>query len=221
LLLLTGLGGSGARDVGRVIAGAQPITKGAVLVNGRPLPAGQRKAFARAGIGFVPEDRKREGIFPDLSVEANIAIGDLGSVAKLGTLNRRKVRQQALELIDLLQISPATPTLLARQLSGGNQQKVLFARWLFLGAHTWLLEEPTHGIDVGSRETIHRLLEEYAAAGGAAVIVSRERGEFLGLCHRTAVFWHGELTAILPRGTPESAIELIASGADPRPSSLK
>jgi ABC-type sugar transport system ATPase subunit len=151
-------------------------------------------------VGFVPEDRKAEGIVPELSVEMNIALGNLRRVSRPWRLSRRRIRDQALRLMDLLDIRPRIPAMPAGHLSGGNQQKVLLAKWLAGDSCVLVMEEPTHGIDVGAKAEIHRLIRRFAAEGGTVVLVSMEVAELLELSDRIGVFREGRLVDVLPRG---------------------
>jgi ABC-type sugar transport system ATPase subunit len=213
IVALTGLLGSGATGFARSVAGVCHYQEGEVLIGRRRVRPGNPASAVSAGLGFVAEDRKAEGIVPELSVERNIALGSIRSLSRWGWLSRRGLRQQALEYIDALDIRPRAPAMPAGNLSGGNQQKVLLARWLASGASVLVLEEPTHGIDVGAKAEIQELLRRYAVDGGAVVLVSREAAEYLGLADRVGVFRAGSVTAVLPRGTSEREIAAHTHGA--------
>jgi ABC-type sugar transport system ATPase subunit len=212
ILALTGLVGSGATSFARAAAGARPYDRGEVSVDGQRLPPGDRAAAAAHGLGFVPEERKVEGIVPELSVERNIALGAIENVSARGWLSRRRMREQARTFMSTLDIRPRIPTMPAGNLSGGNQQKVLLARWLASKSAVLVLEEPTHGIDVGAKAEIHALLRRYAGDGGALVVVSRETAELLDLADRIGVFRNGRLVDVLPRGTTEHEIAAATHG---------
>jgi ABC-type sugar transport system ATPase subunit len=213
IVALTGLLGSGASDFARSVAGVRPYRDGEVLIGRRRVRSGSRASAVSSGLGFVPEDRKAEGIVPELSVERNIVLGSIKSLSRWGWLSRREMRKQALQYMRALDIRPRAPTMPAGNLSGGNQQKVLLARWLASGATVLVLEEPTHGVDVGAKAEIQELLRRYAADGGAVVLVSRETAEYLGLADRVGVFRAGSITKVLPRGATEREIAAAAHGA--------
>jgi ABC-type sugar transport system ATPase subunit len=213
IVALTGLLGSGATGFARSVAGVRRYRDGEVTIGQRRVRPGSPASAVSSGLGFVAEDRKAEGIVPELSVERNIALGSIGSFSRWGWLSRREMRRQALKYMVALDIRPQAPTMPAGNLSGGNQQKVLLARWLASGASVLILEEPTHGIDVGAKAEIQKLLRGYAADGGAVVLVSRETAEFLGLADRIGVFRGGSITTVLPRDTSETEIASHAHGA--------
>jgi ABC-type sugar transport system ATPase subunit len=210
LTALTGLVGSGADTVARVAAAAERYEAGTVAIAGQHVAPGDRRQAVKLGIAFVPENRATDGIFPDLSIEKNIALSSLAGVSRRGALSRRLMRRQARQYIERLDIRPPTPTLAAGKLSGGNQQKVLLARWLASGATVLITEEPTHGLDVAAKAEIHEVLRQFAAAGGSVVIVSLDIAEYLGLPTDVAVFRAGELVATLPGNATPSEIQSVA-----------
>lgn len=212
VVLLTGTDDSGARTTGRVLAGLSRLSAGQVYLAGRAVRSGRRHAFMRAGVGYAPEDRKRTGIFPDLSVEANIALGRISAAARFGVVRKKVIRARARELIEALDIITESPTATARLLSGGNQQKLLVARWLFANADAIVLEEPTHGVDVGAIAAMHGILREAAEAGRTIVIVSREAAEFLTISDRTLVFWNGTTVKAVGAGASKDEVELAMAG---------
>lgn len=210
---LTGLLGCGASDFARSIAGVTRFRSGRVRVgDGTALRPGDRAFATKQGLGYLPEDRAGEGIVPELSVEQNIALASIGSVSRRGVLSRRRMREQARRYIELLRIRPPDPTVPVANLSGGNQQKVLLARWLASGAEVLVVEEPTHGLDVGTKPDIHALLFAFAADGGSVVLVSTELAEILRLSDRTAVFRNGRVESVLPRGSSEKEITARSVG---------
>lgn len=209
---LTGLLGSGASAFARSVAGAVYRVSGEMVANERRLRPGDRAGATTAGVGFVPEDRKVEGIVSELSVEQNIALASIRSVSRWGWLSRARIRRQAEHYISLLDIRPPDPNVPAANLSGGNQQKVLLARWLASRARVLVTEEPTHGLDVRSKPEIHRLLQRFVLEGGSVVLVSTELGEILGLSDRIGVFREGRLIDVLPRGASEEEVTARAVG---------
>ena len=212
IVALTGLVGSGATSFGRAVSGARRYHGGEVHVAEGRLPPGNRATAAARGVGFVAEDRKVEGIVPELSVEKNIALGAIENVSRFGWVSRRRMREQARRLMAALDITPRIPGLPAGSLSGGNQQKVLLARWLASRSSVLVLEEPTHGVDAGAKSEIHALLRRYAADGGAVALVSRETAELLELSDRVGVFREGRLVALLPHGATEHEIASYTHG---------
>lgn len=209
---LTGAVDSGARTVVRAVGGAEEIA-GTVEVDGAILVPGSPRAARRLGVAFVPEDRQREGLVLDGSIAVNIALSALSKICRRGFVQRRPLLRSTMELVERLRIKP--PTLLApvRMLSGGNQQKVLLARSLFSDARVLAIEEPTHGIDVAAKREVHRLLRDYAAAGGCVLLFSSEVEELVALCDRLVVMRDGVVATVVeqPGGAPrENAAELAA-----------
>lgn len=212
VVLLTGTDDSGVRTIGRVLAGLSRLTAGQVHLAGRAVRSGRRPAFMKAGVGYAPEDRKRTGIFPDLSVEENIALGRLSSASRFGIVRKGVIRARVRELIRALDIVTENSATMARQLSGGNQQKLLVARWLFANSESIVLEEPTHGVDVGAIAAMHRILRDSAEAGRTIVIVSREAAEFLTISDRTLVFWNGTAVKSVSADASKDEVELAMAG---------
>jgi ABC-type sugar transport system ATPase subunit len=193
---LTGLLGAGAEAVARTLAGARADSC-RISIHGREVILRTPGDALAAGVAFIPEDRKQEGIFGALGVKENVSISSLRAVSRWGVLRRRELERRAEDYVEKLgirTIGVATP---AGSLSGGNQQKVLAARCLATGARVLVLHEPTHGVDVGAIRQIHALLREFVAAGGAVVVASGEVAQLLDLCHRVAVFRDGELVKTL------------------------
>lgn len=215
---LAGLMGSGRTEVARAIFGLAGGA-GQIEVAGRPLRRGDVRASVGAGIAFVTEDRRHEGLFLERPIRESLSIVDLDSVCRLrpfGWLDNTAERQLTRELA-------TTVGLTARggldagggSLSGGNQQKVVLAKWLSRQPQLIILDEPTRGIDVGAKAEIYRLLVEFAHAGSAILLISSEMEEVLGLSHRVGVMHDGRLAGILDRSqaTQEAVIRLATGGA--------
>lgn len=215
ILGLTGLAGSGAVDTLRCLAG---LGGGKVVadVAGRRVRLSSPAAAVAAGIGFIPEDRKGAGLVLAQSVASNMVLAHLGSVSRTGWLLRGRRREIAETYRDRLSIRCSHVDQQVEELSGGNQQKVLIAKWVHAGAPILLLEEPTHGVDVGARQAIHRQLLDFAAAGGAVVVLSSEPDELTTLCHRIAVFYAGGLADVVDGPTADPGrLTALLTGADP------
>lgn len=193
---LAGLEGQGQRDIVRALTGLATAARGTALKYGRkaprPLPASVVGA-ARSGVGFIPEDRKSEGLFPSLSIERNIGLGMLGGVSIVAPA--RIDRQRVSSLMREMNVRARDETQLVSSLSGGNQQKVMIGRQLASGADVLLIEEPTRGVDVGAKAEIYRLLRAFADKGGAILMTSSELTEHLGLCDRILVVREGAIVA--------------------------
>lgn len=218
ILGLAGLIGAGRTESLRAIFGLDPIASGEVRtveVSGRDhCLAGGTGERIRNRIGMVSEDRKGEGLALNLSVSENLVMSSPRTVSKLGWVRSSSVRASAQRWIDSLSIRSATPTLPIRNLSGGNQQKVAIARLLQMEAEVFLLDEPTRGIDIGSKVEIYRLMDRLAAEGKAILFVSSHLPELLGVCDRIGVMSRGELTGLRPVSEwSEHSIMLAATGS--------
>ena len=209
---LAGLRGAGRTELARCVFGADRRDGGTVRVGGREVPANSPGAAIAAGIGFVTEDRKREGLILNLSVRENVTLAGLARLARLGLVARGRERERVGRLTERLRLKAAGQAAEARTLSGGNQQKVVLAKWLHTDARVLILDEPTRGIDVGAKREIYRLLREIAAGGAAVLVISSELPEVIGLCDRVLVMHEGRIAGELPGGTTEEAIMTLATG---------
>ncbi|WP_353843840.1 sugar ABC transporter ATP-binding protein [Brevibacterium sp. RIT 803] len=194
---LAGLLGSGRSETVKAIYGALDTSAGSVAVNGAPIRRQSVPAALKAGIALLSEDRKSEGIVPELSVRDNIVLGILSRVATAGVLSRKKIDELVDTYIDRLGIKVASPRQLISELSGGNQQKVLIARWLATQPSVFLLDEPTRGIDVGAKQEVQALIDELADRGMAVVLISSETEELVAGSESVIVLRDGEISEIL------------------------
>jgi ribose transport system ATP-binding protein len=190
---LAGLVGSGRSEILETIYGARRATAGTVTVDGRRLRAGSVRAAVSAGVGLCPEERKSQALLLDEAVYRNISVASLTRFARGGFLSRSAERQSAEQLTTALDVRPAGVERAARTLSGGNQQKVVLARWLLRECRVLLLDEPTRGVDVGARSEIYALVRRLADDGVAVVLVSSEVPEVLGLADRVLVLRDGQV----------------------------
>jgi ribose transport system ATP-binding protein len=190
---LAGLVGSGRSEILETVYGARRATGGQVRVGGRAVPAGSVPAAVAAGVGLAPEERKSQGLLLDEPVYRNVTLSTFGRFARGPLLDERAERGAARRQLEALELRPADPDRQARTLSGGNQQKVMLARWLVHGCRVLLLDEPTRGVDVGARAEIYELVHALAASGAAVVVVSSEIDEVLGLAHRVLVVADGRV----------------------------
>ena len=210
---LAGLVGSGRSELARAITGADPIDSGTIAVDGAKRHIRTPADAMAAGMAFLPESRKDDGLFLELSLAANTTFADLGSVAsRLGVLRLPVERGRTRTLLESLSVEPPAPSARAKSLSGGNQQKVLFARWLFRNPHVLILDEPTRGVDVAARAAIHRLINKLAAEGTAVLLISSEIEEVLGLAHRVLVMRRGSITREFSADPPMEAVMEAAFG---------
>lgn len=196
---IAGIVGAGRTELVRAIAGADAVQSGTVTVHDRQLKPGSCIDAIEAGVVLVPEDRKAQGVVLDMSIADNIALANLDSVAGGGGFIRPgRVRDVAKEACKILTVKGRVEQP-ARTLSGGNQQKVVIAKWLERHPHVVILDEPTRGIDVGARESIYDVIVGLAAKGMAVIVVSSELEEVLGLSHRVMVLSRGRQMGVLDR----------------------
>ena len=199
ILGIAGLVGSGRTQLLRLIFGADRKQAGQIYVNAKPANIDSPAAAVRQGIGLLTEDRKSEGLLLQQSLAMNLTVADLGAVSWLGWLRKRAERSVAGRWIERLHIRSRDAAQDVDELSGGNQQKVLLARWLHRDCQVLLLDEPTRGVDIGARADLYVELEALAAAGKALVVVSSDLRELMMLCDRIAVMSAGSLAATFER----------------------
>ena len=194
---IAGLTGSGRHDVAPLLFGALPRNGGEVTVCGKALPSGRPDAAAGHGVALIPSERKRLAALAGLSALENLTLADVGHNASGGRLRRRKERADVREWMKRFDVRPLKPDAPMWTLSGGNQQKVILARWIKLAPKLLLLDEPTQGVDVGAKEQIYELVEEAAEAGLAVVTCSSDTDELERLCDRVLVFQRGRISTEL------------------------
>ncbi len=212
ILGFAGLMGAGRTEVARAIFGADPIEAGEILVDGKPVRIRSPQDAVRAGIGYLSEDRKHFGLATGMDVRNNIALATLKRfTGAAGVLRDGAMRQTAQGYIKQLAIKTPSDTQEARLLSGGNQQKVVIAKWLLRDCPILIFDEPTRGIDIGAKSEIYKLLNALAAQGRAIIVISSELPEVLRLSHRIAVMCEGRLTGFLPPGAPQQDIMRLAT----------
>ena len=190
---LAGLVGAGRSEILETLYGARRPSAGTVTVAGSQLRRGSVPAAVRAGVGLCPEERKSQGLLLDQAVYRNVTVSTMGRFARFGMLDSRAERRRAEEVTSSLDVRPAGVERLVRLLSGGNQQKVVLARWLLRECKVLLLDEPTRGVDVGARAEIYALVRSLADSGVAVVVVSSEVEEVLGLADRVLVVREGRV----------------------------
>jgi ribose transport system ATP-binding protein len=191
---LGGLVGSGRTELLRLIYGLDQPDEGEVLVEGEVLPAGRPGTAIRRGLGLAPEDRKSQALVLDWSQTKNVTLADLSRFQRL-LLNIRSERARAREELRKLNTVPDDPDRVVRLLSGGNQQKVVLARWLLHECRVLLLDEPTRGVDVATKAEIYRIISDLAKSGLGVLVVSSELEELVGICTRILVMREGEIVA--------------------------
>jgi ribose transport system ATP-binding protein len=209
ILGFAGLMGAGRTEVARAIFGADKRESGEILVHGKPVQINTPKDAVTAGIGYLSEDRKHFGLALGLDLRDNIAMASLPRFGnRLGVIDDAELGTTADDYIKTLSIRTPSARQEVRLLSGGNQQKVVIAKWLLRDCDILIFDEPTRGIDVGAKAEIYKLLQSLAAQGKAVIVISAELPEVLRLSHRIAVMCEGRLTGILPGG-PDTSQEQI------------
>lgn len=196
---MSGLIGAGRTNVARAIFGTDPATAGTIKLDGKPVTIKTPDEAMALGIGYVPEDRKEHGLVLEMSIADNITLPILARFARLGWLNQGQALVQAKESSQQLEVKMTGVDQKAQQLSGGNQQKVVLAKWLGTKPRVLILDEPTRGIDVGTKAAVHRLMSNLAAEGIAILMISSELPEILGMSDRVLVMREGHLTAEFSR----------------------
>ncbi|ADD43356.1 sugar ABC transporter ATP-binding protein [Stackebrandtia nassauensis] len=196
---MAGLVGAGRSEVARAVFGVDDYDSGAVTVAGTPLRRGNPRAAIRAGLAFVPEDRRREGLLVEESVGRNIALVLRRKLANWGLIRRRDEDALAAGWARTLQITARDLDVAAGTLSGGNQQKAVIAKWMATDPRVLIIDEPTRGIDVGTKTEVHRLLDELAGRGLAILMISSDLPEILGMSDRVYVMSEGRITRELAR----------------------
>jgi ABC-type sugar transport system ATPase subunit len=212
---LAGLVGSGRTEVARSIFGADHFDRGEILIEGQTVTITSPRDAIRRGIGLVPEDRKQQGLVLGLAVRENITLPSLGGLVRLGFVQLGEEQEVARRFVDALRIR--TPSLEQKvvNLSGGNQQKVVIAKWLALRPKVLILDEPTRGVDVGAKAEVHHLIAELAAQGVAVLMISSELPEILGMSDRILVMREGRIVADVDRdGATQESIMRYATGVD-------
>ncbi|WNN46307.1 MULTISPECIES: sugar ABC transporter ATP-binding protein [Winslowiella] len=197
VLGIAGLVGAGRTELLKLIAGIDSKTSGRVIVDGKAVNNLNVRSAIRAGIGLVPEDRKKEGIIKERAVKMNVALPSLGNFTRSGLLKKNKLNQVALDVMTDLNLRPLNIEKPIGTLSGGNQQKVIIGRWVVADTKVFLFDEPTRGIDIGAKSEIYNLIEKLARQGKAIVVVSSEMPEIIRISDRVLVMREGKITTEL------------------------
>ena len=210
---LAGLVGAGRTELASVLFGLTSADAGEILLDGRPVSIDSPQAAMRHGLAYVPEDRRRHGVVPELPVAQNITLAAHRRVFPRGWLDAGAECRMAEEFIARLGIRTAGPDATAATLSGGNQQKVAVARWLAVQPRVLILDEPTQGVDIGAKAELHRLIRELAAGGLAVILISSDLPEIIGMSDRIGVMRGGTLVEVLPGGAAAPTVMAAALGA--------
>ena len=213
---LAGLVGAGRSEIARAVFGVDPYDAGTVTVAGTRIPAHSPQAAIKAGMAFIPEDRRRQGLVTDASVAENIAAVIRRNLTSAGLLTRARENRAVEPWAARLEVKTNALDAPAKTMSGGNQQKVVIAKWLATKPDLLIIDEPTRGIDIGTKAEVHRLLSELAGQGVAILMISSELPEVLGIADRVLVVCEGRLTADLPRtdATPERVMHAATASQE-------
>ncbi|WP_119070164.1 sugar ABC transporter ATP-binding protein [Aggregatilinea lenta] len=196
-----GLMGAGRTEVARAIFGADSVDSGEVYVEGKKVNIHHPRDAVRHGIGYLSEDRKRYGLTLDMDVETNVVLASLRKFLEwTGVVNRSKIHAVAAHYVDALSIKTPSLQQKVKNLSGGNQQKLVIAKWLTADTQILIFDEPTRGIDVGAKSEIYKLLNDLARQGKSIIMISSELPEILRMSHRVIVMCEGRITGELPIG---------------------
>ena len=214
VLGLAGLVGAGRTEVARAIFGADPIDSGEIVLDGKPVTIRSPKDAIRLGIGLVTEDRKALGLILGMALRENVTLANLGPLSRLGFVSRRRERDVASRFVEDLMIKTPSVEQAVQNLSGGNQQKVVLAKWLYTQSKVLIFDEPTRGIDVGAKTEIYQLMNRLAEHGVAIIMISSELPEILGMSDRILVMHEGEIAGELSRedATQEKIMSLATGG---------
>ena len=211
---LTGLVGAGRTEVARAIFGADAIDGGQLSLDGKDVSVRTPQEAIRHGIGLLTEDRKNQGLVLGMTVRENTSIANLKELVKLMFIDRKRERAVAEQYVKELQIKTPSVEQTAQNLSGGNQQKVVLAKWLFTQSKILIFDEPTRGIDVGAKVEIYKLMNELVRQGVAVLMISSELPEVLGMCDRVLVMHEGKLAGELSRSeATQERIMKLATGS--------
>jgi ribose transport system ATP-binding protein len=215
VLGFAGLVGAGRSEVARAIFGVEDSIETEVVLNGQRLKIERPQDAIMHGIYLVPEDRRLTGLIVDFNVRENISLPNLESYSSAKIINFNKEANAAREACKAINIKTPTPEMRAANLSGGNQQKVVLAKWLTFNPRVLIFDEPTRGIDVGAKSEIYELIRKLAAKGVSVIVISSEMEEVLGISDRIAVMHEGRLTGILDRAQfSEEAVMRLATGTE-------
>ena len=213
ILGLGGVVGSGRTEIARALFGLDPLTRGELLVEGRPVTLRSPADAIAAGLALLPEDRKADGLFTNWTGIPNVTVANLARVARGPFLRLATERRRGGDLMNDLQIDPRARSVAVPFISGGNQQKLVLARWLFSEAKVLILDEPTQGIDVGAKFEVYRVMNDLTARGISIVLISSDYPELLALSDRVAVVRQGRIVHLASQGslTEHELVEMAAT----------
>jgi ribose transport system ATP-binding protein len=216
ILCFAGLSGAGRTEVAKAIIGVEPIDDGDIYIDGRRVKIRNPEQAIVSGIGYMPEDRKEQGLFLEMAISHNIVSGNLRSISRNWIISEKMVMRVSEEYRDKLSIMCSSVNMIAKQLSGGNQQKLVFAKWLLVNPSILIIDEPTRGVDVGAKAEIYKILHELNGKGTSIIVISSDLPEVLTISDRIMIMWNGRITGELTRHeATEENIMHYASGLGP------
>jgi ribose transport system ATP-binding protein len=210
ILGFAGLVGAGRTETARAIFGADPIASGEILLHGKRVKIDSPQSAIKAGIGLIPEDRKRHGALLGMNILQNITYANMKAVSRLGIISKTKDTNAAEKYKSALRIKTASLLQLVKNLSGGNQQKVVLAKWLFTNCEVLIFDEPTRGIDVGAKQEIYLLMQQLVCDGKIVIMITSDMQELLGMSDRIIVMREGKIAGTLSgeNATAEAVLKL-------------
>jgi ABC-type sugar transport system ATPase subunit len=211
-----GVLGSGRTELARALFGVEPIVSGTLELNDAPVRFANSKQAIRAGVALVPENRKADGLFFNFAGFPNISVAALGRLGSYGLISPSREQAAGRKLVRALEIAPAAENTEVGYLSGGNQQKIVVARWLFADADLFILDEPTQGIDIGARVAVYRLINGLTAAGKGVILISSDDEELLSMSDRVGVMSQGRMVGIHHPGDLDASALVRSSTAPER-----
>lgn len=194
IVALAGLMGAGRTEVAQAIFGYRKMTKGELFIDGNAVKINNPREAKKRGIGFVTEDRKTQGLVVDFSIKENIAMANFNKISKSGIIRGSKEKSFVGKLVEKLGVKTPSAELPAKSLSGGNQQKVVIAKWLGIEPEILILDEPTRGVDIGAKKEIYQIMNDLAEQGVAILMISSELPEVIGMSDRVLVMHEGKIT---------------------------
>lgn len=213
ILAIAGLAGAGRTEVARAIFGIDPLDEGEIFIKGNKVQIKSPEEAIGLGLGYLPEDRKEHGLFLEMNIAENLASAKLNSFTMKGFIDDHKISSVASEYVQKLRITASSIRQKVITLSGGNQQKVVLSKWLYVNPEILIVDEPTRGVDVGAKAEIYSILRELANKGTAIVVISSELPEVITLGERIIVMWQGIITGELKHDeASEEKIMHLASG---------
>jgi ribose transport system ATP-binding protein len=213
VLGLGGVLGSGRTEIARALFGTDELTSGQIYLNGNPVRFDREIDAIRAGLALVPENRKYDGLFFNFRASGNVTAASLGGLSRFGILNLKAEEQATRDLIRDLEISTQAEEKTVNFLSGGNQQKIVIARWLFSDSEILILDEPTQGIDIGAKIAVYKLINKLTRAGKSIILISSDHDELLAMSDRIAIVQHGTIVRTVDASNLTHS-DLVRASAD-------